>query len=36
MHTEIECKTPNGKVSKETFKVDTGADGNLMPISMSM
>ena len=29
MHTEIECKTPNGKVSRETFKVDTGADGNL-------
>ena len=23
IHTEIECKTPGGKVSRETFKVDT-------------
>ena len=34
MYTEIECKTPDGEVSKQTFKVDTGADGNLMPITM--
>ena len=35
-HTEIECNTPNEKVSRETFKVDTEADRNLMPISMFM
>ena len=34
MYTEIECKTPAGEVSKQTFKVDTGADGNLMTITM--
>ena len=34
MHTEIDCKTPAGEVSKQTFKVDTGADGNLIPITM--
>ena len=34
MYTEIECKTPAGEISKQTFKVDTGADGNLMPITM--
>ena len=35
MHTEIKCRTSqNGNVTKQTFKVDTGADGNLMPISM--
>ena len=34
MHTEIDCKTPAGEVSKQTFKVDTGVDGNLMPITM--
>ena len=34
MYTEIECKTPTGEASKQTFKVDTGADGNLMPITM--
>ena len=35
MYTEIECKTsPTGKMTKQTFKVDTGADGNLMPITM--
>lgn len=34
MHTEKECKTPVGEVSKQTFKVDTSADGNLMPITM--
>ena len=34
MHTSIECKTPNGRTSTQTFKIDTGADGNLMSISM--
>ena len=34
MHTEIECKTPAGEVSKQTFKFDTGADGNLMTITV--
>ena len=34
MYTEIDCKTPMGNVSKETFKVDTGADGNFIPITM--
>ena len=33
MHTAIECKTPDG-TSRQTFKVDMGVDGNLMPISM--
>ena len=32
MYTEIKCKTPTGEISK-TFKVDTGADANLMPIT---
>ena len=31
---EIKCETPDGRVSSDQiFKVDTGADGNLMPIS---
>ena len=35
MHTEIECKTsPNRNVTRQTIKVDTGADGNLMLIMM--
>ena len=34
MYTEIGCKTPAGEISKQTFKFDTGADGNLMPITM--
>ena len=34
MHTLIECQTPEGKKSLQTFKIDTGADGNLMPISI--
>ena len=34
MHTQINCVTPDGWSSDQTFKVDTGADGNLMPISM--
>ena len=36
MHTSIKCKTSDGWSSDQTFKVDTGADGNLMPISMFM
>ena len=34
MHILIPCKTPDGQSSDQTFKVDTGADGNLIPISM--
>ena len=34
MHTTLHCTTPDGRSSDQTFKVDTGADGNLMPISM--
>ena len=34
MHTILQCTTPDGWSSDQTFKVDTGADGNLMPISM--
>ena len=34
MHTTLQCTTPDGQSSDQTFKVDTGADGNLMPISM--
>ena len=34
MHTSIQCVTPDGKTSCQTFKVDTSADGNLMPITM--
>ena len=34
MYTEIESKIPEGVKSKQTFKVDTGANGNLMPITM--
>ena len=34
MHTEIKCETPDGRCSENTFKIDTGADGNLLPISM--
>ena len=34
MHTKLECKMPHGLKTKETFKIDTGADGNLMPITM--
>ena len=34
MHTQINCVTPDGWSSDQTFKVDTGVDGNLMPISM--
>ena len=34
MHTTVKCETPDGKCSENTLKIDTGADGNLMPISM--
>ena len=34
MHTTLHCTTPDGRSSDQTFKGDTGADGNLMPISM--
>ena len=34
MHTSIKCETSDGWSSDQTFKVDTGANGNLMPISM--
>ena len=36
MHTELQCETKSGNKSKQVFKVDTGADGNLMPITMFM
>ena len=35
MHTELGCETSQSK-SKQVFKVDMGADGNLMPITMFM
>ena len=34
MHTRLECETIHGLKTNETFKIDTGADGNLMPIRM--
>ena len=35
MYTEIDSKTiPTGNVTRQTFKVVSGADGNLMPITM--
>ena len=34
MHTLIKCETPDGRTSDQTSKIDTGADGNLMPITM--
>ena len=34
MHTTLKCETPDGWSSDQIFKVDTGADGNLMPFSM--
>ena len=36
MYTEIDCKMSSywRSVTRQTFKVDTGADGNLMPITM--
>ena len=35
MHTELGCEMSQNR-SKKVFKVDTGADGNLMPITMFM
>ena len=34
MHTTLKHKTPDEWSSDQIFKIDTGADGNLMPISM--
>ena len=34
MHTKIKCETPDGQSNDLTFKIDTGADGNLMPMTM--
>ena len=34
MHTLINCETPDGWSSDQIFKIDTGADGNLMPITI--
>ena len=34
MHTTLKCVTPDGWSSDQVFKIDTGADCNLMPISM--
>ena len=36
MYTEIKCKTTKGGASKQTFKIDTGADGNLILITVFM
>ena len=34
MHTTLSCVSPDGWSSDQVFKIDTGADGNLMPIRM--
>lgn len=34
MHTRLNCETKHGLKTSEMFKIDTGADGNLMPITM--
>ena len=34
MHKKLECEMPHGLKTSETFKIDTGANGNLMPIMM--
>ena len=34
MHTTLQCVTPDGRSTDQVFKIDTGADGNLMPIKM--
>ena len=34
MQTTLKCETPDGWSSDQIFKIYTGADGNLMPISM--
>ena len=33
MNTKPECKMPHGLKTNETFNIDTGADGNWMPIT---
>ena len=33
MHTRLKCEMPHGLKSKETFKIDTGTDSNLIPIT---
>ena len=33
-HTTLKCETPDGQSTDQTFKIDKGADGNLLPISM--
>ena len=35
MHTELGCQMSQNKL-KQVFKIDTGADGNLIPITMFM
>ena len=30
MHTKLDCKMPHGLKTSETFKIDTGANGNLI------
>ena len=34
MHTKLQCETKSRNKSKQVFKIDTGVDGNLMPITM--
>ena len=34
MHTTLKCETPDGWSSDQIFKINTGADVNLMAISM--
>ena len=34
MHTELQCETKSRNKSKQVFKIETGVDGNLMPITM--
>ena len=34
MHTKIKCETPDGWSNDLKFKIDTGDDGNLMPITI--
>ena len=34
MHTTLKCETPDGWSSDQVFKIDSGVDGNSMPISM--
>ena len=34
MYTKLECEILHGLKTNETFKIDTGADGNFMPVMM--